>query len=243
MRNDVKDTDKPRAGPVAAPRDGHNISGAAITEAEQEPSIDALSDLWNPSDGTLIESLVGSQGAVTPAAFWPDARQVVTFGSDGSSRIWGTGAVVPQPAPVTPGLLSTVRTLGGASDVVSTSISLQPDPLAPLAAFYNLTRSGVSTHSATIIDTRSGARISTVPASPRVPLAASAPRPGPAGARHTAWMPRSRCSYEPKDMGVASTPYKRRDGRERERGRSRGSRRITPEPSGHLPGASHLAGP
>jgi len=195
MRNDVKDTDKPRAGPVAAPRDGHNISGAAITEAEQEPSIDALSDLWNPSDGTLIESLVGSQGAVTPAAFWPDARQVVTFGSDGSSRIWGTGAVVPQPAPVTPGLLSTVRTLGGASDVVSTSISLQPDPLAPLAAFYNLTRSGVSTHSATIIDTRSGARISTVPASPRVPLAASAPRPGPAGARHTAWMPRSRCSY------------------------------------------------
>ena len=43
--------------------------------------------------------------------------------------------------------------------------------------------------------------------------------------------------------GVASTPYKRRDGRERERGRSRGSRRITPEPSGHLPGASHLAGP
>jgi hypothetical protein len=45
MWNDMKDTAKPRSGPVAAPRDGHNISGAAITESEQEPSVDALSDL------------------------------------------------------------------------------------------------------------------------------------------------------------------------------------------------------
>jgi WD40 repeat protein len=149
----------PIAGPALLSSDGGTGSPLyAITGSQ-----DGTADLWNPSDGTLIESLVGSQGAVTPAAFWPDARQVVTFGSDGSSRIWSTGAVVPQPAPVTPDLLSTVRTLGGASNVVPTSISLQPDPLAPLAAFYNLTRSGVSTHSATIIDTRSGARISTVP--------------------------------------------------------------------------------
>jgi hypothetical protein len=37
-------------------------------------------------------------------------------------------------------------------------------------------------------------------------------------------------------------PYRRRDGRERGRNWSHGSRRITPEPSGHLPGTSRLAG-
>jgi WD40 repeat protein len=149
----------PVAGPALLSSDGGTGSPLYAVTGSQ----DGTADVWNPSGGTLIESLVSTDGAVTPAAFWPDSRRVVTFGSDGSSRIWSTGAVVPRAAPVAPGVLSTVRTLGGASNVVPTSMSLQPDPLAPLAALYNVTNSGVFTHSATIIDTRSGARIGTVP--------------------------------------------------------------------------------
>jgi len=52
---------------------------------------------------------------------------------------------------------------------------------------------------------------------------AARPAPGPAGARHTAWMPRSRCSY---DMGEASTPYPRGTAG-----------------SGNAPGATPAAGP
>ncbi len=118
--------------------------------------------MWNPADGTIVQTLAGTQGAVTPAAFWTDASRVLTFGSDGSTRIWSTGAVVPQSAPNAPSVRSAARSLGGAGNVVRSSSSLEPDPLAPLAAFYNVTSSGVFNNSATVIDTRTGARVSTV---------------------------------------------------------------------------------
>ena len=38
------------------------------------------------------------------------------------------------------------------------------------------------------------------------PAGRISPAARPAGARHSAWMPRSRCSY---NMGMASTPYQR----------------------------------
>jgi WD40 repeat protein len=149
----------PIAGPALLSSDGGTGSPLyAITGSQ-----DGTADLWNPSDGTLVESLVGTQEAVTPAAFWPDASRVVTFGSDGSSRIWSTGAVIPQPAPVAPRVLSTVRMLGGAVNVVPSSRSLEPDPLAPLAAFYKVTHSAGFPSSATVIDTRSGATVGTFP--------------------------------------------------------------------------------
>jgi WD40 repeat protein len=149
----------PIAGPALLSSDGGSGTPLyAITGSQ-----DGTADVWNPKDGTIVESLVGTHGAVTPAAFWPDASRVLTFGSDGSSRIWSTGAVIPQPASVAPRVQSTVRSLGGTSNMVPNSFSLDPDPLAPLAAFYNLTSSGVLTNSATVIDTRTGARVSAFP--------------------------------------------------------------------------------
>src|SRR5262249_49305310 len=70
---------------------------------------------------------------------------------------------------------------------------------------------------------RPGTRPGSATASPPAPLAASAPRRRPEGTRHTAWMPFPLRSY---DMGAASTPYQRRDGRER-----------------NAPGATAAAGP
>jgi WD40 repeat protein len=149
----------PIAGPALLSSDGGTGSPLYAVTGSQ----DGTADVWAPSDGTLVESLVGTQGAVTPAAFWPDISRVVTFGSDGSTRIWSTGAVIPQSAPVAQRVLSTVRTLGRAVNVVPSSRSLDSDPLAPLAAFYNVTRSAGFPNSATVIDTRSGAKVSTFP--------------------------------------------------------------------------------
>ncbi len=149
----------PITGPALLSSDGGSGSPLSAVTGSQ----DGTAEVWNPSDGTIVESLVGTQGAVTPAAFWPDTSRVLTFGSDGSSRIWSNGAVVPQPAPVALRVRSTVRLLGGASNVVPSSMSLGSDPLAPLAAFYNVTSSSVFTNSATVIDTRTGARLSTFP--------------------------------------------------------------------------------
>jgi WD40 repeat protein len=149
----------PIAGPALLSSDGGGTRPLYAVTGSQ----DGTADLWNPADGTIVESLAGTQGAVAPAAFWPDAGRVLTFGSDGSSRIWSTGAVIPQPAPSAQRLRSTVRSLGGISNMVPNSFSLDPDPLAPLAAFYDLTSSGAFTNSATVIDTRTGARVSTFP--------------------------------------------------------------------------------
>ena len=55
------------------------------------------------------------------------------------------------------------------------------------------------------------------------PAGRISPAARPAGARHTAWMPRSRCSYS---MGEASTPYPHGTAR-----------------SGNAPGATPAAGP
>jgi WD40 repeat protein len=147
----------PIAGPALLSSDGG--SGAPVYAVTG--SQDGTADVWSPADGTIVQRLIGTQGAVTPAGFWPDASRVLTFGSDGSTRVWSTGAVVPQPAPNAPSVRSAARSLGGAANVVRSSFALEPDPLAPLVAFYNVTSSGVFTNSATVIDTRTGARVST----------------------------------------------------------------------------------
>jgi WD40 repeat protein len=148
----------PIAGPALLSSDGG--SGAplyAITGSQ-----DGTANVWNPADGTIVQTLVGTQGAVTPTAFWPDASRVLTFGSDGSTRLWSTGAAVPQPAPNAPSVRSAARLLGGVGNVAGSSSLSDPDPLAPLAALYNVTSSSVPASSATVIDTRTGARVSTV---------------------------------------------------------------------------------
>ena len=147
----------PIAGPALLSSDGG--SGAPVYAITGNQ--DGTADVWNPADGTIVQTLAGTQGAVTPAAFWPDASRVLTFGSDGSTRIWSTGAVVPQPAPNAPSVQSAARLLGGAANVARSSYLLEPDPLTPLAAIYQVTSSGVSTNSATVIDTRTGTRAST----------------------------------------------------------------------------------
>jgi WD40 repeat protein len=146
----------PIAGPALLSSDG----GSGVPVYAITGSQGGTADVWNPVDGTMLQTLAGTRGAVTPAAFWPDASRVLTFGSDGSSRIWSTGAVVPQAAPNASSVQSAARSLGGAGNVVRSSFSLKPDPLAPLAAIYNVPNSGV-VNSATVIDTRTGARLST----------------------------------------------------------------------------------
>jgi WD40 repeat protein len=143
----------PIAGPAVLSTDGESgLPSYAVTGSQ-----DGTADLWNPSDGTIVASLVGTHGAVTPAAFSADASRVLTFGSDGSSRIWSTGAIRPQSAPIVPRVRAAVHTFGGVSNLLRSSFALDPDPLSPLAAFYNV-GSGAPT-SATVIDTHTGARV------------------------------------------------------------------------------------
>jgi WD40 repeat protein len=145
----------PITGPaLLSPDNGTGAPLYALTGSQ-----DGTADLWNPVDGTLLETLVGTTGTVTPVAFWPDASEAVTFGNDGSARIWNTGAVVPQPAPDTARLAATVRALGGAVNQVHVSAYQAADPLAPLAAFYDLP----SDATATVVDVQTGARLDTFP--------------------------------------------------------------------------------
>jgi WD40 repeat protein len=143
---------------LLSPDDGNGAPLYALTASQ-----DGAADLWNPVNGTLIESLIGTAGAVTPAAFWPDASQAVTFGSDGSTRIWSTGAGVPQPAPDAASLARTVRALGGVGNQMRISLWQDADPLAPLAAFYDAPSRNSLVQSATLINLQTGARLSTFP--------------------------------------------------------------------------------
>ena len=147
----------PIAGPALLSSDGGSGSPLYAVTGSQ----DGTADVWNPVNGTIVESLVGNSGGRHSSVFWPDANRVLTFGSDGSTRIWSTAAVVAQPAPNAPSVQSAARSLGAAGNLVRSSLFSEPDPLTPLAAFYNVTRSGGTTNSATVIDTRTGARVST----------------------------------------------------------------------------------
>ncbi len=120
-------------------------------------SQDGTADLWDPSTGEAFATLVGTHGAVTPVAFSRGADTVLTFGSDGTARLWSTGVVTPQPA----GLAGDVAGATGmppASQLVPDGAQGERDrnPVVPVAAFY-------SSHGATIYDTRSGARLAQVP--------------------------------------------------------------------------------
>ncbi len=141
----------PVAGPAQlSPDDSSGAPRYALTGSSQ----DGIADVWTLQDGEVSASLVGTQGAVTPAAFSADASRALTFGSDGTVRIWNTGATLPLPAPLPPSVENAIKALGGTGNVVASSFGFEPDPLWPVGAF------AASNKSAVVLDLRTGERLS-----------------------------------------------------------------------------------
>ena len=83
--------------------------------------------IWNAITDEPIAILGGQAGEVTPAGFTPDASKVLTFGSDGTARIWDSGVVQPQPL----GAESVRRELASNQPALEQQF-LGPDPTAPV---------------------------------------------------------------------------------------------------------------
>ncbi len=111
--------------------------------------------VWNAVTAVPIATLSGQPGAVTAAGFSPDAGRVLTYGSDGTARIWDSGVVQPQP-----GGAANLRTAFARARPEPQQLFLDADPTVPLVA-----RSGVGSQgrAALITNARTGAVVADLP--------------------------------------------------------------------------------
>ena len=74
--------------------------------------------------------LTGQPGTITPGGFSPDAGKVLTYGGDGTARIWSSGVVRPQRL----GTAGVRHELSGRG-IAGHNAVLDADPTAPVIAF------------------------------------------------------------------------------------------------------------
>ncbi len=111
--------------------------------------------VWNAVTGVPTATLSGQPGQVTPAGFSPDAGRVLTYGSDGTARIWDSGVVQPQP-----GGAPSLSTLFASTVPAPQQLFLDADPTAPLVASPSRPS---APRAAVITDTSTGVTVGILP--------------------------------------------------------------------------------
>lgn len=89
--------------------------------------------VWDPYTGTLIGTLAGDAGLVTPVGYSPDGSRILTSSSDGSARIWDSGAITGKPATA-PQAVKALES-PGISQFLGPSYDEAADLLSPLRAY------------------------------------------------------------------------------------------------------------
>jgi WD40 repeat protein len=152
------------ANPIAGPAklSGNDSSGDpryAVTGSQSGTAV-----VWDALRGSAVASLAGTAGAVTPVGFLRDGGRVLTYGSDGTARLWRAGPVLPRLA-VSPRMQVVARQLGGSANVVDSSFKEDPNPLWPVRAFYDLSaaRRKHAEDFAYVVDMRTGVRLARFP--------------------------------------------------------------------------------
>jgi WD40 repeat protein len=110
--------------------------------------------VWNPITGLPTETLAGQSGSVTPVSFSVDAARILTYGSDGTARIWDSGVVLPEPS----GAEVLQRQLANSVPNPEQTY-LAADPVAPLIVPFATS----ATAPAIVKDARTGATVATLP--------------------------------------------------------------------------------
>jgi WD40 repeat protein len=126
--------------------------------------------VWDAASGVQVAELSGDAGLVTAAGFAPDGREVLTYSSDGTARIWNTGVISATPSAAS-AAYEAAATYGSNTDarLLTDSGGVAEDPRNPLRAIAlgsNPPSSLGPPNAMVVLDARTGAPVATLPPGP-----------------------------------------------------------------------------